>query len=253
MNTTLQTTPESVSSTSNKPLWAAVGVLGVAVAALGAVLVHTQTKPADPPVAAVTAPADMAPAAPAVANAQTPKAPVVATEAAPRPVARKPAPVAHGTPSNDTVATSSPSYAGQPVAHAPARAACANCGTVEAVTPVQRAGATNGTGAVAGGVLGAIVGNQIGHGSGRAAATILGAVGGGYAGNAIEKQVKKDTVFQVRVRMEDGSIRTLEQAVAPAVGAQVVVDGNTLRANNEPQPTQAPAVRPTASPVYTGT
>jgi len=31
---------------------------------------------------------------------------------------------------------------------------------------------------VAGGVLGAVLGNQVGHGSGRAAATILGAVGG---------------------------------------------------------------------------
>ena len=34
-------------------------------------------------------------------------------------------------------------------------------------------------GAVAGGVLGAVLGNQVGHGNGRAAATLLGAVGGG--------------------------------------------------------------------------
>ncbi len=112
------------------------------------------------------------------------------------------------------------------------RPVCTSCGTVESVTPVQRAGQTNGVGAVAGGVLGAIVGNQVGSGNGRAVATVLGAVGGGYAGNAVEKNVKKVTAYQVRVRMEDGSTRTIEQSQPASVGARVTVDGSTLRSTD---------------------
>lgn len=64
------------------------------------------------------------------------------------------------------------------------------------------------TGAVAGGLLG----NQIGGGNGRTLATVAGAVGGGYAGNAIEKQVRSTTVTQVRVRMNNGVIRSFTEA-----------------------------------------
>lgn len=106
---------------------------------------------------------------------------------------------------------------------------CATCGTVESVVAVQRTGSGSGLGAVAGGVVGGLLGNQVGGGSGKTAATIVGAVGGGFAGNAIEKNVNKTTVYQVRVRMEDGSVRTLEQARAPAQGSRVFVEGSTLR------------------------
>jgi outer membrane lipoprotein SlyB len=104
---------------------------------------------------------------------------------------------------------------------------------------------------VAGGVLGAVVGNQIGHGSGRTAATILGAVGGGFAGNAIEGKVRKETVYQVGVRMEDGSHRMVEVARAPAVGSHVTVDGAVLRGSDGatygPKPPEpAPQPRPTS-------
>jgi outer membrane lipoprotein SlyB len=111
-----------------------------------------------------------------------------------------------------------------------AKPICISCGTIEAVTPVTRPGKGSGVGMVAGGVLGAVVGNQVGSGNGRTAATVLGAVGGGWAGNAVEKNIKKDTVYQVRVRMQDGSTRTLEQASAPAVGSKVTVEGSSLRA-----------------------
>lgn len=84
-------------------------------------------------------------------------------------------------------------------------------------------------GVVTGGLVGGLLGSQIGGGSGKTVATIAGVVGGGYAGNEVEKHVKRTTVYQVRVRMDDGSIRTLEQASAPAAGSRVVVEGNTLR------------------------
>jgi outer membrane lipoprotein SlyB len=115
------------------------------------------------------------------------------------------------------------------VARAPARAPCATCATVESVTAVEVEGAGSGAGAIAGGVLGAVVGNQVGGGDGKALATILGAVGGGMAGNAVEKKMKKVTQFDVTVRMEDGSRRTLRQTTPPAVGSAVVVNGDSLQ------------------------
>jgi outer membrane lipoprotein SlyB len=109
--------------------------------------------------------------------------------------------------------------------------ACATCGSVESVTAVQRASKPSpiSVGSVAGGVIGAALGNQVGHGNGRTLATVLGAVGGGFAGHAIEGQVRKETVYQVGVRMEDGSRRTIESATAPSIGSRVTVDGNGLQ------------------------
>lgn len=109
-------------------------------------------------------------------------------------------------------------------------AVCSYCGVVESVQAVQRKGQGTGVGAVAGGVLGAAVGNQVGHGNGRAAMTVLGAVGGGLAGNEVEKRARAETVYQVRIKFDDGSSRTIEQDTAPQVGARVEVQGNRLRA-----------------------
>jgi outer membrane lipoprotein SlyB len=112
---------------------------------------------------------------------------------------------------------------------ASSRQVCTTCGTVESVRALTRKGEASGVGVVTGGLVGGLLGSQIGGGSGKTVATIAGVVGGGYAGNEVEKHVKRTTVYQVRVRMDDGSIRTLEQASAPAAGSRVVVEGNTLR------------------------
>jgi len=116
---------------------------------------------------------------------------------------------------------------------------CGHCGTVESVTPVERTVPTSGVGAVAGGVVGGLLGNQMGGGNGRAAMTVLGAVGGGFAGNAIEKHVKKKTVYQMRIRMNDGTVRTVEQSAAIAAGTPVVLKGHTAR----PAPVATSAAR----------
>jgi outer membrane lipoprotein SlyB len=116
----------------------------------------------------------------------------------------------------------------QRAAAAPAEV-CASCGTVESVTVVKQKGEGTGVGAVAGGVIGGVVGNQIGGGSGNTVATVLGAVGGGMAGHEIEKQARATTSFQVRVRMDDGSVRTVTQRQQPAVGARVNVTAQGLR------------------------
>ncbi|KAF1044014.1 MAG: hypothetical protein GAK38_03724 [Xylophilus sp.] len=143
-----------------------------------------------------------------------------------------PAPQVVRAPVSATPSAVQASSAG-PAATEPVRsqqtAVCHTCGTVESVTPVRRSAPTSGVGAVAGGVVGGLLGNQVGGGSGRAAMTVLGAVGGGFAGNAIERNMKSVTRYQVKVRMQDGSVRTIEQGSAVALGTPVVVEGHRLR------------------------
>jgi outer membrane lipoprotein SlyB len=123
-------------------------------------------------------------------------------------------------------------YAPAKVAQAPA--ICHSCGRIESVQAVEQQAQGSGVGMVAGAVLGGVLGNQVGGGNGRKLATVAGAVGGGYAGNEIEKRTRATTTYNVRVRMEDGEIRTFPYTQQPAwsVGDRVkVVDGHlTARA-----------------------
>lgn len=107
------------------------------------------------------------------------------------------------------------------------KALCASCGTVESVRLVERKGSGSGVGAVAGGVAGALIGNQFGGGSGRTVMTIAGAGGGAYAGNEIEKNMNKTSAYQIKVRMADGSLRTLSQREVPNVNS-----GDRVRLSN---------------------
>lgn len=108
-------------------------------------------------------------------------------------------------------------------------AACAQCGVVEAVTPVQRDGASaSGLGAAAGAVLGGWLANQFGNGDGKSLATILGVLGGTWAGNMLEKQFRQDAGYRIDVRMADGSLRSVDHSSAFPVGSAVRVDGNSV-------------------------
>lgn len=112
------------------------------------------------------------------------------------------------------------------VAQAPA--ICHSCGRVESVQVIEQAAQPSGIGMVAGAVLGGVLGNQVGGGNGRKIATVAGAVGGGYAGNEIEKHSRSTSTYQVRVRMEDGEVRTFPYSQQPgwSVGDRVrVVNG----------------------------
>ena len=109
--------------------------------------------------------------------------------------------------------------------------ACASCGTVASIRAIELRGDASGLGAVAGGVTGAVVGNQMGRGNGNTLMTLLGAAGGAMAGNEIERNVKKHYRYRVTVHMDDGSFRTVSQASVPsvAVGERVrVVNGAVL-------------------------
>jgi outer membrane lipoprotein SlyB len=89
-----------------------------------------------------------------------------------------------------------------------AAAICQSCGRVESVQAIQTAAKPSGVGVVGGAVVGGLLGNQVGGGTGRTLATVAGAVGGGYAGNEIEKRTRKVTSYEVRVRMENGHVRS---------------------------------------------
>ena len=108
---------------------------------------------------------------------------------------------------------------------------CSVCGTVESVSPAQASASASGLGAVAGGVVGGVVGNQVGSGRGRTLATVAGAAGGAMAGNAVERNRNTHTVFRVNVRMQDGSLRTIDSGSSFAVGQPVTVKGNTILRN----------------------
>jgi outer membrane lipoprotein SlyB len=157
-----------------------------------------------------------------------------AQQAQPTPQAQAPQPAPQGQPSakraSQPLAQAKPQAAPAPKA---AAAPCTSCGVIEAINTVEVKGKTSGVGAVAGGVAGGVLGNAIGggRGTGNAVLTVGGAVGGAFAGDAIEGHVKKQTAWRVTVRLEDGSVRTLQQAAQPpfAVGDRVrIVDGNTI-------------------------
>lgn len=196
----------------SKALIAIVAVLGVTVAALAGALVVNRSEAQTGGASAQMAPDKLQ------ASAATGQ---------PKPVTAK---AAHPATANHN--------AGAVVARAHT---CASCGTVEAVTPVKRAGKVNGVavgdttiglGTVAGGVLGGVLGHQVGAGNGKTAMTVLGAAGGAYAGNKIEENMKSVTVYDVKVRMDDGSVRNVEVSNAVAVGAKVTVEGKNLRMTN---------------------
>ena len=238
-------------SPTAKPLWAAVGVLGAAVLAMGGTMIYQQRNPAPPAPVAQVAQATPQLAAPAAAGPGANAADDLIEKpvAAPAKPAQAPAPakkVVKAIPKPSPKPAPESSHAGLSPAPAPYPAAvpapapvvvaqvCAVCGSVESVTPVQRSTkpAGVGVGTVAGGVLGAVLGHQIGQGNGRTLGTIAGAVGGGFAGNAIETNMRKETVYQVVVHMEDGSRRTMEVAQAPGVGSRVTLEGSSMRSND---------------------
>ncbi len=102
--------------------------------------------------------------------------------------------------------------------HSASSMGCANCGVVQSVNVVEVEGKGSGLGMVTGGVLGGLLGNQVGQGNGKTVATVAGVAGGAYAGNEVEKKVKKTQTYNVVVRMHDGATRTFHQNTDPGLG-----------------------------------
>lgn len=185
-------------------------------------------KPATPPVAASIGAAAAATSPATLVESKEPKEPPIETaKTAPAtpPMQHHATRPAHSA--RVARADEYRSYAPQNVAQAPA--ICSSCGRVESVQAIQQAAKPSGLGVVAGAVLGGVLGNQVGNGNGRTLATVAGAVGGGYAGNEVERRTRTATSYKVRVRMENGDIRTFSYAEQPAwsAGDRVqVVDGH---------------------------
>jgi outer membrane lipoprotein SlyB len=107
---------------------------------------------------------------------------------------------------------------------------CADCATVQAVNEVVVDGEGKVLGTVAGGVLGAVVGSQIGKGDGRKLAGVAGAVGGALLGREIQRRHNQRTQYEVVVRQNDGMQRSVvyDQLPSLRVGDRVRVVGETL-------------------------
>lgn len=112
-------------------------------------------------------------------------------------------------------------------------AICANCGVVTSINAVETEGQGSGLGVIAGGLVGGLLGNQVGNGTGRDLTTIAGAVGGAFAGNKIEKNVKKTTGYDIVVRMDSGAQHIFHQATVPslAIGQRVKIENGTVVAD----------------------
>jgi outer membrane lipoprotein SlyB len=109
---------------------------------------------------------------------------------------------------------------------------CAACGVVEAVDVVQPRQREGWLGAIAGGLIGMILGDQVGQGDGRKSARVLGAVGGAYVGRQIERNSGPRTRYDVTVRMSSGVRRTVTFSSAPPLkvgDAVTFADGNVRR------------------------
>jgi outer membrane lipoprotein SlyB len=232
LNSTINPPAESAAR-SSKALWVIIGVLSIAVAALGGALVHKEVGNTSQPQATslaiappVRAPDDFKP--PVLQAPPDPPPPqAVAAVTPPPPPVRAPQVIPQNTAAGSPAPVAAAGEGAAPPA--PAHKVCSVCGRVESVRTIKHQKPTTGIGAVAGGVVGGVVGNQIGSGTGRTLATVAGAVGGGFAGNEIEKRTHTETVYQVSVRMDNGTLRTVETSTAPPIGKAVTLKNNVLR------------------------
>lgn len=95
-----------------------------------------------------------------------------------------------------------------------------NLATVQSVREVKDPGQHTGLGPIAGGIAGAVLGDQIGgKGNTRKVLTVLGAAGGAYAGREIEKQAKATKHWEIDVRRDDGATEIIRSEVAPPYNA----------------------------------
>ena len=137
--------------------------------------------------------------------------PVPAPKPVKKPVVRKPAepvvyrdfaetgPIAQAAPKPEVRPTVNP----------------ATIGTVQGVREVTQKGEHTLMGPAAGGVAGAVIGNQFGHGNGRKIMTVLGAAGGALAGRELEKQARATKTWEIDVRLDSGAYQAVKSEVEP--------------------------------------
>lgn len=107
---------------------------------------------------------------------------------------------------------------------------CPTCGKVVAVNLKEKQGESGAVGMIAGGLTGALLGNQVGKGHGKEVATVAGAAGGALLGNQIEKKMKSSKIWEVVVQQQNGSSTTYSFQQDPhfVVGDVVVPSGDSI-------------------------
>ncbi len=145
------------------------------------------------------------------------------------------APPAEAPRHNEAAPRHQPAPRHEPIQQAALEAptVCTSCGVIESVREIKTRADGSGVGAAGGAVVGGLLGHQVGGGRGRDVATVLGAIGGAVAGNQIEGQVRANSSYDVTVRMNDGSTRTLHETAEPSwhAGDRVRLVDGVLRAN----------------------
>lgn len=104
-------------------------------------------------------------------------------------------------------------------------------GVVQSISESTEASQTGAVvGAIGGAVLGGWLGSNIGGGVGQTVATAAGSVAGGMAGSAVGSQADVKTVWDVRVRFDDGIDRTVRVYARPTFrpGDKVAVSNGAV-------------------------
>ena len=131
---------------------------------------------------------------------------------------------------NNGYGTNGPAYGAAPVS----TASCYDCGTVTRIetTYGTQSNVPNATGAVLGGIVGAVAGREISNKTGGSKgnqniATVGGAVAGAFAGNAIQNHEQAKGAYNVYVRMNDG-----RQSVVTQSDLGGIREGSYVRVSN---------------------
>jgi outer membrane lipoprotein SlyB len=93
---------------------------------------------------------------------------------------------------------------------------CANCGHVQQIRVSESSDWKKYAAPVGGAVVGGVIGNQFGGGSGKTAMTVVGALGGGLLGHKAESK-HRDKIYEVVVKMDDGTFRSVTYKSQPPV------------------------------------
>ena len=119
------------------------------------------------------------------------------------PTASEP-PVAQRAPIEEVARIAASPRIGTPVPPRPAASACSDCAVVESVRAVDVGGAPDKLAATAGGVAGAVFGDEVGRAHARHVAWVLGAL----SGRKIEPDAGQRIRYDVVLRLPSGALQT---------------------------------------------
>ena len=90
-------------------------------------------------------------------------------------------------------------------------------GVIENIRAIVIEGNRSVASQVGGAVVGGVLGSSVGSGSGRRLATTAGAAAGTVAGQALEERATRQQGVELTVRLADGSVIAVAQAVDPSM------------------------------------